>query len=278
MTTLVALLIATGLLAGAAILKLRSMSTKEKKKLIKKSVAALYQRIEDWGLVPRMPGFVPNYHRLYPELETLEKNHHIVRHECEALLDRKSDLPDMKDMGGNYTQAGIHVIQWKTFMFKSGGFIEENCALAPETARLLRGIPNLYTAFFSVVAVSLKNTTHWGYYKGFLRYHLGVIIPNDNEGKECWLRVNDDREDNLANDKSLVEKGKRYYWHNGEGVVFDDTYLHDAANESDEVRVVLWLDMLKPHPWYIQIWSRLFLWVAERDETVRKFRDNSLVG
>ena len=56
------------------------------------------------------------------------------------------------------------------------------------------------------------------------------------------------------------------------------TDLHDAANESDEVRVVLWLDMLKPHPWYLQIFNRLFLWIVHRDKSVEKIRRNALVA
>jgi len=278
MTTTLVILAALGLLVGGGLWKLRHLSSKKKKKLIKKGVASFYQRLEDRGLVARTPGFVKNYHRHYPALETLEKNHHVIREECLALLQRKDDLTDMKHMGGNYTQAGIHTIQWKTFMFKSGDFIEENCALAPETAKLLRDVPDMYTAFFSVIDPNQYVTPHWGYYKGFVRYHLGVIIPGDNADRTCWLRVNDDRDDNLAKDKALVANGTRYYWHEGEGVVFDDTYLHDAANESDEVRVVLWLDMLKPHPWYLQLINRLFLWIAHRDKSVEKIRHNALVA
>ena len=277
MTTTLLVLVALAALIGAGFWKLRHLPTKRKKKLIKKSVARFYQRLEDRGLVPRTPGFVPDYHRMYPGLRALEKDHARVKRECLALLSHSGDLTDMREMGGNYTQAGIHTAQWKTFMFKSGSFIEENCALAPETAQLLRGIPNLYTAFFSVLAPRQYITPHWGYYKGFLRYHLGVVIPEDNADQRCWLRVNDDRNENLAKDKDRITHGERYFWHEGEGVVFDDTYLHDAANESDQVRVVLWLDMLKPHPWYLQALNRLFLWVAHRDHSVRKIRENALV-
>ena len=277
MTTTLLVLATLAALVAAGFLKFRSLPTKRKKKLIKKSVASFYQRIEDWGLVPRTPGFVADYHRMYPGLEALEKNHELVKRECLDLLSRSGDLTDMRDMGGSYTQAGIHTAQWKTFMFKSGSFIEENCALAPETAQILRDIPDLYTAFFSVLAPHQYITPHWGYYKGFLRYHLGVIIPGDNAEQSCWLRVNDDRDDNLAKDRDRITRGVRYWWHEGEGVVFDDTYLHDAANESDQVRVVLWIDMLKPHPWYLQIVNRLFLWFAHRDRSVQKIRENALV-
>lgn len=102
------------------------------------------------------------------------------------------------------------------------------------TAALLRQIPGLYTAFFSILAPKQYITPHWGYYKGFLRYHLGVIVPNNNEGRECFLRVNSDPEFNARRTHDGVEDGETYYWKNGEGIVFDDNYLHDAATSRSE--------------------------------------------
>jgi aspartyl/asparaginyl beta-hydroxylase (cupin superfamily) len=128
---------------------------------------------------------------------------------------------------------------------ESGKFIEENCALCPQTASLLRGLPGVYTAFFSILDPHQYVSPHWGYYKGFLRYHLGVVIPNDNEDSTCFLRVNDDVRDNAKHDTSLIKRGLKYYWREGQGVLFDDTFLHDAANDSDEVRIVLWLDVVR---------------------------------
>jgi beta-hydroxylase len=265
------------LLIGASRWLLARSGTRAKKKLIKRSIRNLYQRLEDLGLVQRTPGFIRGYHQLYPGLEMLEKNHTVIQEECLALLERKQDLTDIKELGGSYTQAGIHVIQWKSFMFKSGDFIEDNCRLAPRTAALLRDVPGLYTAFFSVLDPKQYITPHWGYYKGFVRYHLGVIVPNDNQDGSCWLRVNDDPDANAREDKNAIELGEKYYWRNGEGVVFDDTYLHDAANESDQVRVVLWLDLRKKLPWYLQAFNVLFLWMAHRDASVRKIRANAQI-
>ena len=50
---------------------------------------------------------------------------------------------------------------------------------------------------------------HWGYYKGFVRYHLGVVIPDDNAERKCWLRVNTDRDDNARREKGLIERGPK---------------------------------------------------------------------
>jgi beta-hydroxylase len=110
-----------------------------------------------------------------------------------------------------------------------------------------------------------------------VRYHLGVLIPGNNEDHSCWLRVNGNVEDNAREDESLVEKGEVYYWKNGEGIVFDDNYLHDAANESSEVRVVFWLDLRRKFPFHLQLYNVLCLWFIHQDSSMKKLRDNAQV-
>ena len=110
-------------------------------------------------------------------------------------------------LGGGYTEGGIHSIKWKSFMFKSGDFLEENCKHAPKTTEILRQMPGIYTVFFSI-----------------------------------------------------IDQGEKYYWHNGEGVIFDDAYLHDAKNDSDEVRVVVWIDVRRKMPRWLQAFN-----IAERE-------------
>ena len=51
----------------------------------------------------------------------------------------------------------------------------------------------------------------------------------------------------------------KHYWREGEGVLFDDTFLHDAKNESDEVRVVLYLELLRRMPTPLDAASRFDL-------------------
>lgn len=148
----------------------------------------------------------------------------------------------------------------------------------PETAALIRRIPGVYTAFFSVLYPHQVITPHWGYYKGFLRYHLGVRIPNNNDTKQCWLRVNSNRAQNDLDDKEQIVHGERYFWKNGEGIIFDDNYLHDAANESDEIRVVLWLDLRRKMPFYVSIINRFCLWLVYRDSSVEKIRRGAIIG
>ena len=128
-----------------------ALTSRQKKNLWTRKVNRLFWWLEDRGLMGRTPAFDRDYEREYHGLRALEVAHPVVKAECLKLLEHKDQLTDVKDLGAGLTKGGIHKAQWKAFMFKSGEFIEENCALAPRTAELIRKIPNVYTAFFSIV-------------------------------------------------------------------------------------------------------------------------------
>jgi beta-hydroxylase len=285
LTVVAVLVLLLGVAGWAAKRRLDAMPNKAKKQLLKRTLNGVFVTAEERGWIPRTSAFDHDYHQRFPALAKLEAGYPAVREECLALLDHKERLTDIRALGGSYTMSGIHTIGWKTFVFKSAGFIEENCARCPRTAALLRQIPGLYTAFFSVLDPHQVIPPHWGYYKGILRYHLGVVIPYNNADKTCWLRVNADPHDNAAErdkknkqrDTSSIVKGEVYHWHDGEGIVFDDNYLHDAGNESDRVRVVLWLDLKRPLPLPLDLYNRAVGWIAARDESVQQIRQNVIV-
>jgi aspartyl/asparaginyl beta-hydroxylase (cupin superfamily) len=267
------LLVLTGVaLLGALVWRYVQSLDSDQKLAIKDAISEVLVHAEERGVFPAAPAYERDYLKDYPHFKILEDNYAVIREECERLLGLKEKMTDMEALGGDYTAGGIHAVQWKTFMFKSGQFIEENCRLAPRTADLLRRIPNLYTAFFSVLDPHQHIAPHFGYYKGFLRYHLGIIIPNDNADGCCYLRVNANRADNTRRERSLIDKGVTYYWKNGEGVMFDDTFLHDARNDSDEVRVVLWLDVARRLPWHLHLFNKLVLFIAHQEESVKRAR------
>ena len=257
--------------------RLQALPNQRKKVLIKETINGVFVWFEERGLLPRSPTFNRDYLRDYPALKILEDNVDVIRSECLALLDIKEKLVDMREAGGGHTTAGVHTVKWKTFMFKAGVFVEPNCELCPKTADMLRKIPGVYTAFFSLLEPHQHVLPHWGYYKGFQRYHLGVFIPGDNADRKCYLRVNSDPADNAARNPDLVAKGETYYWKNGEGIVFDDNYLHEAENGSDEVRVVLWLDLRRKMPFYIQAFNMVCMEAARRDKSMQRVRDAGLV-
>jgi len=253
------------------------VADKKRMSRITEGLGGLLSRAESAGLFPRAPAFVHDYHADYAGLAELEANYGDVRRECEALIRIRHRMTDVENLAGTYTNGGIHALAWKAFMFKSHSFIEQNCALAPRTTELLRNVPGLYTAFFSVLEARQYITPHWGYWKGFLRYHLGVLIPQNNADHTSWLRVNADANDNRARDKSLVTRGEKYYWKEGKGVIFDDTYLHDAKNDSDEVRVVLWLDLRRKMPSYLTALNNAVLEIAQLAPSIAAVRKNAII-
>ena len=99
----------------------------------------------------------------------------------------------------------------------------------PNTIELLKN-EQIHNAFFSILDPGVEIPPHIGYYKGYLRYHMGVIIPNNNTGK--------------IDDKAyIVCGGEKYIWEDNKGVVFDDLYLHYVKNPTNQLRVVLYLDI-----------------------------------
>jgi beta-hydroxylase len=125
---------------------------------------------------------------------------------------------------------------WRTFiLYGFGTKLEKNCRKAPLTTRLLESVPNLQTAWFSILGPGYHIPAHRGVSKGILRSHLGLIIPK--EAEKCRLRVDD----------------KIQVWRPGEIFVFDDTYEHEVWNDTDEERVILLFDFDRP----MRIWGRL---------------------
>ena len=236
------------------------------------AIDGYFVRGEARGKIIVPPVFFTNYADEYPELKIFEENQAIIREECINLLNKSLPLPNIDVLAGDYTQSALHYAKWKVFTFRIGKNIPANCVLAPKTAEMINKTPGIFTAFFSILHPKQQLVPHWGYYKGFLRYHLGVIIPKDNQDNECWLRINDDKEQNARCDKNLVSNGKKYFWKNGQGLLFDDTYLHDAANETDEIRVVLWLDIYRRMPFPYNIVNRLILAITRQTGFLKRSR------
>ena len=114
------------------------------------------------------------------------------------------------------------------FFFAYGLTAEPNCRRCPETARLLKSVPGIKTAFFSILKPHAHIPEHCGAYKGVIRYHLGMIVPKPEEA--CRIKVG----------------GQTAHWREGEGIFFDDTFPHEVWNDTDGLRVVLLMDVVRP--------------------------------
>lgn len=158
----------------------------------------------------------------------LEENSNAIREELTKILVYSEALPNLQDI-----QNEQHSIttdnKWKTFFFYGfGEKAADNCAKCPVTTSVLEQIPGLLTAFFSILHPKKHIPAHKGLFKGIIRSHLGLIIPGKNH--ECRMQL----------DKQTL------YWQEGKAFVFDDTYMHEVWNDSNEIRVVLLIDIIRP--------------------------------
>jgi beta-hydroxylase len=178
----------------------------------------------------------------FPWTSRVEQGWPQIRAELDRVLEDREALPNFQDI--SVDQASItNDDNWKTYFLYGYGFKSDaNCARCPETARLCAEIPGMKTAFFSILSPQKHIEAHRGPYKGVLRYHLGLRIPEPHEG--CRIRVENDVR----------------HWSDGDSLIFDDTYDHEAWNETDEVRVVLFVDFVRPLRFPASAVNRLVLW------------------
>lgn len=112
------------------------------------------------------------------------------------------------------------------------------------------------TAFFSILESGKHLPHHRGPFKGVLRFHLGLMIPNTPE--TCGLRVG----------------SEVWHWEEGKSLVFDDTHDHEAWNDSTERRVVLFVDFIRPLPFPLSVVNCLLIWLIGISPFVQDARKN----
>lgn len=164
----------------------------------------------------------------FPWVAELEAGWPAIRRELDSLLIRRAELPNFQDISIDQSRL-TDDDGWKTYFFHAYGYrSDHNCEHCPDTARLLERVPGMTTAFFSILSPHKHIPAHRGPYRGVIRYHLGLRVPEPPES--CGIEVG----------------GQVAHWAEGHSLLFDDTYQHRAWNDSDDIRVVLFMDVLRP--------------------------------
>ncbi len=173
--------------------------------------------------VPNQPYLNLN---LFPELRQLIERWQEIRTEAEQLFSQGHIK-----VSSAYNDAGFNSFfksGWKRFYLKWYDADHPSAqALCPVTTRLLAEIPSIKAAMFAALPPGSRLPRHRDPYGGSLRFHLGLITPN---GPDCYIDVD----------------GQKYYWRDGEAVMFDETFIHYAENKTDINRIILFADVERP--------------------------------
>lgn len=133
-------------------------------------------------------------------------------------------MAQWRELNRNPDWTAIHLI-------RNGEVVDANARHCPQTMELLAKLPQPDipgggpNAMFSLLAPHTTIPPHVGVNNARLVCHLPLIVP---EG--CWFRVG----------------AETRYWERGQAFVFDDTIEHEAANPSDQLRVMFIFDVWHP--------------------------------
>lgn len=145
--------------------------------------------------------------------------------------------------------------KWLSYFFYIyGQRFDKQCTECPNTARVLRNIPGMKTAFFSILSPGKKIAPHRGPYQGVMRYHLPLLVPRHGE---CGIRVGDQ----IAS------------FREGVALMFDDTYEHEVWNDTEETRVVLFLDIMRPMKFPFNVFNSAMITLMGWSPVVRRMRN-----
>ena len=194
--------------------------------------------------------------RSFPWSEAIERDWRVIRDELENVLQRKNDLPNMQDITPDAASI-TNDPGWRVFLLVAYGVKSEpNIQMCPETWRIVNRIPGLKTALFSILEPGKRLPPHRGPYNGVLRLHLGLIVPS--AGHDVAMRV----------DSQIC------HWQEGRVLIFDDAYEHEVWNDTDRIRVVLFVDFVKPLRFPARWLNRALLKLAMLTPYIREGHEN----
>lgn len=158
----------------------------------------------------------------FPLAVYLEKHYEAIRAEVLAL-----DASQFQRAHQRIRRSG----GWDVLFFYERGYRhDENCNACPVTVRGIETYPAMRTVAGLIYVSRLRSGTHITAHRGptnmRLRCHLAIKVPQG----DCAIRVGND-----------VRR-----WQEGQCMVFDDHFEHEAWNRTEDDRIVLVIDMWHP--------------------------------
>ena len=155
--------------------------------------------------------------------------------ELHEILADGQDFPPYVEATADRPSAANPLINdpsWGAFYFwRNGKIVPENASRCPVTMHALESAPMPRIDKRSPIALwsLLKSNTHIQPHHGLLNSrlicHIPLIVPED-----CALRVGNETR----------------AWREGEALIFDDSFEHEAWNRSSQTRVILLFEIWRP--------------------------------
>lgn len=167
----------------------------------------------------------------FPELAEIQANWQTIQKEALEVYNQEYfDKTKDKENASHYDLGfrTFYKYGWSKFYVTWYGYTHKSSQrLMPETVKLLNSIPTVNGAMLTTLPPGGKLTRHLDPLACSLRYHLGLMTPNDDN---CYINVD----------------GEPYSWRDGQAMLFDETYLHYAENNTDKPRLILMCDIERP--------------------------------
>jgi hypothetical protein len=171
----------------------------------------------------------------FPWLAEIEQAVPDMQAELRAVLADGQDFAPYVEANGDRPRAANPLVnnpKWGAYYFwRNGEIVTENAARCPVTMQALTHAPMPLISQRSPIALwsLLKPDTHIQPHHGLLNTrlicHIPLIVPHS-----CAIRVGNETRS----------------WREGEALIFDDSFEHEAWNKSDETRVILLLEIWRP--------------------------------
>ena len=166
----------------------------------------------------------------------LEARTPAIKAELEALLREGADFQPYVEDEADRPRRDFHGLHgdesWTAlYLWKDGRPVEANAKACPAAMAALDKVPmtgigaRTPSVLFSKLTPGAHIPPHRGMLNCRLIGHLPLIVPDG-----CWLRVGNETR----------------RWEEGKLLIFDDSFEHEAKNESAETRIVLLFDIWRP--------------------------------
>lgn len=162
----------------------------------------------------------------FPELDLLQRHWPEIRDEALALRAAGQVRAARRNDDASFNS--FFKEGWRRFYLRwYGRPLPSAQALCPRTLDLLAKVPSVRAAMFTLLPAGAHLNPHRDPFAGSLRYHLGLATPNDPACR-------------------IVVDGQVYSWRDGQDVLFDETFLHHAHNDTAQDRLILFCDIERP--------------------------------